>query len=55
MIEIVDSADIDQRIIILPREISRVTSSHIGEMELCGIHECNKKNKNEQLSRTPST
>ncbi len=32
MIEIVDPADIDQRVFALPREISKATSWHIGEV-----------------------
>jgi len=39
MIKIVDSADIDQRVFTLPRECSKTTSWHIGEMELFGIRE----------------
>jgi len=39
MIEIIDSVDIDQRVFALPREVSKATSWHIEEMELCGIRE----------------
>jgi len=56
MIEIVDSADIDQRVFVLPREVSKATSWHIGEMELCGIREYVVKIKeNEQVSKSHSS